>query len=75
MTTGNGVNNDFPFDGEVDPASPIGVVVGGSLSRGLEIRLHAGAAAEELKVGTFVTVQGQQSRFFGIVTNSFSDFL
>jgi len=69
VSTGNNVNNDFPFDEEVDPASPIGVVVGGSVSRGLEVRLHAGAAAEELKVGTFVTVQGQQSRFFGIVTD------
>ena len=69
MSTGNNVNNDFPFGEEADPASPIGVVVGGSVSRGLEVRLHSGAAAEELKVGTFVTVQGQQSRFFGIVTD------
>lgn len=53
------------------PLSPpqLGLVVGGSLLRGLEVRLDAPGAVEEAKVGTFVTVQGALNRFFGIVTD------
>ena len=49
--------------------SPLGVVVGGSLSRGLDVRLGSAEAVEQAKVGTFVTVQGASSRFFGIITD------
>ena len=48
---------------------PLGVVVGGSLSRGLDVRLASAPAVEEVKVGTFVTVQGSWNRFFGIITD------
>ncbi|MCY4582066.1 MAG: hypothetical protein OXE50_04600, partial [Chloroflexi bacterium] len=54
---------------EPDAPARIGVVVGGSLSRGLDVRLEAARAVEEVKVGTFVTVHGQSNRFFGIVTD------
>ena len=47
----------------------LGMVVDGSLERGLEVRLEPPASVEEVKVGTFVTVQGQKTRFFGIVTD------
>ncbi len=49
----------------------LGVVVGGSLSRGLDVRLDAGAGAsvEDIAVGSFVTIQGRRQRFFGVVTD------
>ncbi len=47
----------------------LGSVVGGSLSRGLDVRLTGPDAVERAKVGTFVTVQGTGRRFFGIVTD------
>ena len=45
------------------------MVVGGSLSRGVEVRLDASYAVERVKVGGFVTIQGQSQRFFGIVSD------
>ena len=47
----------------------LGLVLDGSLERGLEVRLEPPASVEEVKVGTFVTVQGQKLRFFGIITD------
>ena len=47
----------------------MGTVVGGSLSRGVEVRLDASFPVEQVKVGEFVTIQGQTQRFFGIVSN------
>ena len=47
----------------------LGMVVGGSLGRGLDVRLHPGSSVEEAKAGTFVTVQGGWYRFFGIITD------
>ena len=47
----------------------LGMVVDGSLERGLEVRLEPPTSVEEVKVGAFVTVQGQKTRFFGIVTD------
>ena len=60
----NGTGPDFP-------AGPVklGVVVGGSLSQGLDVRLTDQSTVEETNVGTFVTVQGGQHRYFGIVTD------
>ena len=45
------------------------MVVGGSLSRGVEVRLDASFPVEQVKVGGFVTIQGQAQRFFGIVSD------
>ena len=49
----------------------LGQVVGGSLSQGLEVRLDAWGevSVEDVKVGSFVTVQGTRQRFFGVVTD------
>ena len=49
--------------------APLGLVVEGSLGRGVEVRLDAGASVEDIKVGTFVTIQGSRNRFFGVVTD------
>lgn len=48
----------------------LGQVVGGSLSRGLDVRLDASdASAEDVAVGSFVTIQGRRQRYFAVVTD------
>ncbi len=48
---------------------PLGMVVDGSLGQGVEVRLDPATSVEEVKVGTFVTLQGEKLRFFGVVTD------
>ena len=48
----------------------LGQVVGGSLSRGLDVRLDASdAGTEDVAVGSFVTIQGRRQRYFAVVTD------
>ena len=47
----------------------LGMVVAGSLSDGVDVRLDLDASIEDIKVGAFVTIQGKQMRFFGVVTD------
>ena len=49
----------------------LGQVVGGSLSQGVQVRLDAGGpvSVEDVKAGSFVTIQGERQRFFGVVTD------
>ncbi len=50
--------------------TPLGVVVAGSLSQGLEVRLAPGRLVEGLAVGRYVVVHGQTDlRFFGMITD------
>ena len=51
------------------PRRPLGMVVGGSLAQGVEVRLDPTTSVEEVNVGTFVTIDGQRRRFFGIATD------
>ena len=48
---------------------PMGMVVGGSISRGVEIRLDSSFPVESVKVGGFVTIERRDRRFFGIVSD------
>ncbi|MBD2314198.1 ATP-binding protein [Desertifilum sp. FACHB-1129] len=48
---------------------PLGLVIQGSLSKGLEVRLHADVSVEEMRVGKFLVVQGRRSRFFCMLTD------
>ena len=66
-----------PGNGPAGPASGeppggqgnyLGMVVDGSLGDGVEVRLAEGTSVEDVKVGTFITIQGSQLRFFGVVT-------
>ncbi len=50
-------------------APRLGVVTGGSLSRGLDVRLDPHTAVEELAVGRYVVVHGAQRRFFCMITD------
>lgn len=51
------------------PEKPLGSVIQGSLSQGLEVRLHADVSVEEMRVGKFLVVQGVRSRFFCMLTD------
>ncbi len=48
---------------------PLGSVTQGSLSQGLEVRLHPDVLVEEMRVGKFLVVQGRRSRFFCMLTD------
>ena len=48
---------------------PLGSVIQGSLSQGLEVRLHADVSVEDMRVGKFLVVQGLRSRFFCMMTD------
>ena len=47
----------------------LGMVVSGSLSDGVEVKLDPGASIEDVRVGRYVTVEGDRMRFFGVVTD------
>ena len=47
----------------------LGLVVDGSLSNGIDVRLDQDTSIENVKVGTFVTIRGNENQFFGVVTD------
>jgi DNA helicase HerA-like ATPase len=54
----------------VNPAThKLGMVVSGSLSNGLEVRLNPQAPIEDIAVGRYVIVEGAKLRFFGMITD------
>ncbi len=50
-------------------AERLGIVVSGSLTRGVEVRLDSLASIEEMAVGRYVTIEGEKRRFFGMITD------
>jgi len=56
-----------------DEAARIGVVVGGSLSKGMVVKLDSGQDVEDLAVGRYVVVRGQKHRFFCMITDVILD--
>ncbi|MEO1429600.1 MAG: ATP-binding protein [Cyanobacteria bacterium J06633_8] len=48
---------------------PLGSVTQGSLTGGLEVRLHPDILVEDMRVGKFLVVQGMRSRFFCMLTD------
>ncbi|MDP6141943.1 MAG: ATP-binding protein [Dehalococcoidales bacterium] len=47
----------------------LGVVISGSLNKGVEVKLEAQASVEDMAVGRYVTIEGQKRRFFSMVTD------
>ena len=47
----------------------LGKIIGGSLSHGLDMRLEPHISMESVKVGQYVTVDGEQTRFFCVVSD------
>ena len=63
------MNGSFPMSPDEDRPR-LGMVVAGSLGDGVEVRLDATTSIEDIKVGTFVSIQGEKLRFFGVVTDA-----
>jgi len=47
----------------------LGIVVAGSLDKGVEVRLDSPVSVEDIVVGRHVTIEGQKRRFFGMITD------
>ena len=47
----------------------LGLVVSGSLDRGVEVKLDSPVSVEDMVVGRYVTIEGQKQRFFGMITD------
>ncbi len=47
----------------------LGVVVSGSLTEGIHVKLDSAASVEDRAVGQYVTISGEKKRFFGMVTD------
>lgn len=52
------------LDGE-----PLGLVIEGSLTKGLTMRLAPDKSVEDLRAGTFLVVQGERNRFFALLSD------
>lgn len=48
---------------------PLGSVIQGSLSNGLEVKLHPDVSVEDMRVGKFLVIRGARSLFFCILTD------
>lgn len=68
MTTQSDLDTVF---GPRPSETPLGVVVGGSLSSGLQVKLDPRLSLEKLAVGRYVVIEGRQTgrRFFGLITD------
>ncbi len=47
----------------------LGIVISGSLTKGVEVRLDSSASVEDMAVGRYVTIEGNRRRFFGMITD------
>lgn len=47
----------------------LGIVIGGSLNKGMEVKLDGSVLIEDMAVGRYVTIEGQKRRFFGMITD------
>tara|TARA_B100001123_G_scaffold87901_2_gene100936 strand:- start:1322 stop:2977 length:1656 start_codon:yes stop_codon:yes gene_type:complete len=52
-----------------DVSNVLGMVLAGSLTEGVRIKLASNVSTEQIKVGTFVSIRGELMRFFGVVTD------
>jgi uncharacterized protein len=53
----------------MNSSQPLGSVIQGSLTGGLEVRLHPDISVEDMRVGKFLVVHGVRSRFFCMLTD------
>lgn len=67
------MSEESSLDGFLGPKStqmPMGVVVAGSLSAGLEVKIDDRLSIEKLAVGRYVVIEGRSGRrFFGLITD------
>ena len=50
-------------------ADRLGIVVSGSLNKGVEVKLDSSASVEDITVGRYVIIEGKKQRFFGMITD------
>src|SRR5512141_1065199 len=48
---------------------PLGIVIGGSLSQGLDVKIDRDRSIEETAVGRYVVIEGQSRKFFSMITD------
>jgi hypothetical protein len=53
----------------LSPTHRLGLVIGGSLSKGLDVRLDRQVSTEDLAVGSYAVVRGLRKRFFSMITD------
>ena len=49
--------------------NPLGIVIGGSVSKGLKIKLDRSTESERIAVGSYIVVNGDFQRIFGMITD------
>ena len=49
--------------------SSLGMVISGSLTGGVEVKLNADVSVEDIMVGRYVAISGSKRRFFGMITD------
>ena len=54
---------------EDEQGQRLGIVVSGSLNKGVEVKLDSSASVEDMVVGRYVTIEGNKRRFFGMITD------
>ena len=54
---------------EPSTARPLGIVIGGSLSQGLDVKIDRDRSIEEAAVGRYVVIKGQSRQFFSMITD------
>ena len=54
---------------EGEPGQRLGIVVSGSLNKGVEVRLDGSTSVEDMVVGRYVTIEGDKRRFLGMITD------
>ena len=47
----------------------LGMVVSGSLNKGVEVKLDGSVSVEDMVVGRYVTIEGNRRRFFGMISD------
>ena len=57
-------SNQSPLAGQ-----HLGVVINGSLTQGIDVKLDGSASVEDMAVGRYVTINGLKRRFFGMITD------
>lgn len=58
------------FFPRLEPASrTLGMVISGSLNKGLEVKLSSSAPIEDMAVGRYITIEGEKLKFFGMITD------
>lgn len=67
MTTHTNGSDPFSSSSDLTPRR-LGMVVGGSLKAGVDVKLDPAVSVEnsEVQVGRYVVIEGQRHRFFGL---------